>query len=39
MAMGWTQSLAKISTMNLPGGKKLLARRADNPAAICMPIA
>jgi hypothetical protein len=34
MAMGSTQPLTKMSTRNLPGGKKRPARRADNLAAI-----
>jgi hypothetical protein len=37
MAMGSTQPLTEMSTRNLPGGKKRLARRADNLAAICEP--
>jgi hypothetical protein len=35
MAMGSTQPLTEMSTRNLPGVKKLPARRADNLAAIC----
>jgi hypothetical protein len=35
MALGSTQPLTEMSTMNLPGGKKRVARRADNLAAIC----
>jgi hypothetical protein len=35
MALGSTQSQTKMSTRNLPGGKKRPARRADNLAAIC----
>jgi hypothetical protein len=35
MVLRSTQSLTKMSTRNLPGGKKLPARRADNFAAIC----
>jgi hypothetical protein len=35
MALGSTQSLAEMSTRNLPGGKKRPAHRADNLAAIC----
>jgi hypothetical protein len=34
MALGSTQPLAKMSSRNLPGGKKPPARRADNLAAI-----
>jgi hypothetical protein len=37
MALGSTLPLTKISTRNRPGGKKRLARRADNLAAICEP--
>jgi hypothetical protein len=37
MALGLTQPLTKMSTRNLPGGKKRLAHRADNLAAICEP--
>jgi hypothetical protein len=37
MARGSTQPLTKMSTRNLPGGKKRPARRADNLAAICVP--
>jgi hypothetical protein len=37
MARGSTQSLAEMSTTNLPGCKKRPARRADNLAAICEP--
>jgi hypothetical protein len=37
MALRSTQPLTKISTRNLPGGKKRPARRADNLAAICEP--
>jgi hypothetical protein len=37
MALGSTQLLTKMSTRNLPGGKKRPARRADNLTAICMP--
>jgi hypothetical protein len=37
MALGSTQPLTKISTRNLPGGKKRPARRAGNLAAICVP--
>jgi hypothetical protein len=37
MALGSTQPPTEMSTKNLPGGKKWLARRADNLAAICEP--
>jgi hypothetical protein len=37
MALGSTQPLTKVSTRNLPGGKKRPARRAVNLAAICEP--
>jgi hypothetical protein len=37
MALGSTQPLTKMSTRNLPGGKKRPARRADNLAATCVP--
>jgi hypothetical protein len=37
MALGLTQPLTKMSTWNLTGGKKRLARRADNLAAIYEP--
>jgi hypothetical protein len=37
MAMGSTQPVTKMSTRNLPGGKKRPARRADNLAAKCVP--
>jgi hypothetical protein len=35
MALGSAQPLTKMSTRNLPGGKKRPALRADNLAAIC----
>jgi hypothetical protein len=35
--LGSTQLLTEMSTRNLPWGKKQLARRADNLAAICEP--
>jgi hypothetical protein len=35
MALGWTLSLTKLSTRNLPGGKRWPAYKADNLAAIC----
>jgi hypothetical protein len=38
MALGSTQPLTEMSTRNLTGGKKRLARRADNLTAICEPI-
>jgi hypothetical protein len=34
MAVGSTQPLTRMSTRNLPGGKKRPARRPDNLAAI-----
>jgi hypothetical protein len=37
MALGSTQPLTKVSTRNLLGGKKRLARMADNLAAFCVP--
>jgi hypothetical protein len=37
MALGSTQPLTEMSTRNLPGDKKRLARRADNFAAIYEP--
>jgi hypothetical protein len=37
MALGSNQPLTKMSTRNIPGGKKWPARRADNLAAICVP--
>jgi hypothetical protein len=37
MAVGSTQPLTKMSTKNLPRGKKRPARKADNHAAICEP--
>jgi hypothetical protein len=37
MALGSTQPPTKMSTRNLPGGKRRPARRADNLAAICEP--
>jgi hypothetical protein len=36
-ALGSTQPRTKMSTRNLPGGKKLPARRADNLPTICEP--
>jgi hypothetical protein len=38
MAQGSTQPLTEMSTRNLPGGKWLPARKADNFTAICEPI-
>jgi hypothetical protein len=35
MALGSTQPLTEMSTINLPGGKKRPARKADNLVAIC----
>jgi hypothetical protein len=37
MALVSTQPLTEMSTRNFPRGKKRLARRADNLAAICEP--
>jgi hypothetical protein len=37
MALESTQSLTEMSTMNLPGGKRWLARKADKLTAICEP--
>jgi hypothetical protein len=37
MALGLTQPLTEIITSNLPGGKGLLAHKADNLTAICEP--
>jgi hypothetical protein len=37
MALGSTQPLTKMSTKNLPGGKKRQARGVDNLTAICEP--
>jgi hypothetical protein len=37
MVLGSTQPLTKLSTRNLPGGKKRPASRADNLAGICVP--
>jgi hypothetical protein len=37
MAQGSTQPLTEMITRNLPGGKKRLACRADNLAAIYEP--
>jgi hypothetical protein len=38
MALGSTKPLTEMSTRNLSGGKKRPARRADNLAAIYVPI-
>jgi hypothetical protein len=38
MALGLTQRLTEMSTRNLPGGKRLPARKADNFTAISEPI-
>jgi hypothetical protein len=38
MALRSTQSLTEMSTRNLPGGKGLQGRKADNFTAICEPI-
>jgi hypothetical protein len=38
MALGSTLPLTEMSTKNLPGGKGLPARKADNQTAICKPI-
>jgi hypothetical protein len=38
MALGSTQPLTEMSTKNLPGGKGLPARKADNLTAFCEPI-
>jgi hypothetical protein len=37
MTLGSTQPLTEMSTRNIPGGKKMPARRADNLAAIYEP--
>jgi hypothetical protein len=37
MALGSAQPLTEMSTRNLPGGKKWLARKADNLTTICEP--
>jgi hypothetical protein len=37
MTLGSTQPLIEMSTRNLPGGKKRLARKADNLVANCEP--
>jgi hypothetical protein len=38
MTLGSTQPLTEMSTKNLPGGKGLPARGADNLTSICEPI-
>jgi hypothetical protein len=38
MALGSTQPLTEMCTKNIPGGKGLPAREADNLTAICEPI-
>jgi hypothetical protein len=38
MALGSTQPLTEMTTMNFPGGKKQLARMADNLTTIYEPI-
>jgi hypothetical protein len=38
MALGSTQPQTEMSTKNLPGGKELAVRKADNLTAICEPI-
>jgi hypothetical protein len=38
MALESTQPLTDMSIGNLPGGKGLPARKADNITAICEPI-
>jgi hypothetical protein len=38
MALGSTQTLTKMSTRNLPGGKGRPARKDDKLTAICEPI-
>jgi hypothetical protein len=38
MALGLTQPLTEMSARNLPGGKALPARKADNLIAIFEPI-
>jgi hypothetical protein len=37
MALGYTQNLTEMSTMNLPGGKEWSVRKADKLIAICEP--
>jgi hypothetical protein len=38
MALGLTQPLTEMSTMNLPGGKGQPVHKAENFTAICEPI-
>jgi hypothetical protein len=38
MALGSTQPLTEMNTMNLPGGEGRPARKADNLTAVCEPI-
>jgi hypothetical protein len=38
MTLGSTQHLIEMSTRNIPVGKELPARKAENFAAICEPI-
>jgi hypothetical protein len=38
MALGSTQPLTEMNTRNVPGGKELPARKADDLTAICEPI-
>jgi hypothetical protein len=38
MALGSTQLLTEMSTVNVPGGKGRPARKADDLTAICEPI-
>jgi hypothetical protein len=38
MALGSTQPLTEMSTMNLPGGKGRPARKGDNLTSICEPV-
>jgi hypothetical protein len=37
MALGSTQPLTEMNTRNLPWGKGLLARKADNLTITCQP--
>jgi hypothetical protein len=37
IALGFTQPLTEMSTMNLPRDKARAAHKADNPNAICDP--
>jgi hypothetical protein len=38
VALGSTQPLTEMSTINLPGGKGRPARKAENLTAVCEPI-